>query len=68
MVEDTATNSLILVGGRNETGYLDSLYRLSANSLEEGWVKLPQKLKFGRSAHSAFLVPDDNVNCMENQD
>jgi hypothetical protein len=45
---------IILVGG-------DKLFQLA--HAEAQWVEMGQKLTVWRTAHSAFLVPDDIVYC-----
>ena len=60
MVED-GFGGVLLIGGWNGTGYLDTLYQLSHSNSE--WILMPQKLKFGRAFVTAFLVPDEITNC-----
>ena len=60
MVEDRS-GGVVLIGGWNGTGYLDTLYQLSHSNSE--WILMPQKLKFGRKWVTAFLVPDEITNC-----
>jgi len=55
-VEDS-NGGVILVGGL----YTDKLYHLAHAKAE--WVEMPQKLKTGRQACTAFLVPDEITTC-----
>ena len=56
---------VILVGGAKlgSAAPLDSIFQLPHGGSDGRWVLMDQKLKVGRSVHSAFLVPDDIVDC-----
>jgi len=63
LVEDP-TGGVILVGGSSDDDeYLQTLFRLSDAGEDAKWREMPQKLKFGRNSHNAFLVPDDVASC-----
>jgi hypothetical protein len=63
LVEDSE-GGVILVGGESrDDQYLQTLFRLSDAGDQTKWVELPQKLKTGRKAHTAFLVPDQHATC-----
>jgi hypothetical protein len=53
--------SLILVGGSN--GFVEYSLLFQLSSPEGPWIEMKQTLKEPRAYHSAFLVPDDLVNC-----
>ncbi len=59
MIKDW-NGGVILIGG---VGNLDTLYQLSHGGLDALWTKMKQKLKTERSEHTAFLVPDNTVEC-----
>ncbi len=66
LVEDP-TGGVILVGGLYRSSGsllvpLDTLFRLP-HAEAEHWQEMPQKLKAGRRYHSAFLIPNENVDC-----
>ncbi len=56
---------VVLIGGDSSSsdGYLDTLYQLPHGGQDAVWTKMEQNLKTGRSAHTAFLVPDNLVDC-----
>ncbi len=63
MVEDQ-NGGVVLIGGRSSsTDYLDTLYQLPHGGQDAVWTKMEQKLKTGRSDHTAFMVPDNIVDC-----
>ncbi len=63
MVEDQ-NGGVVLIGGALQlTIYLDTMFQLPHGGQNAAWVKMEQKLKTGRSAPTAFLVPDDSVDC-----
>jgi hypothetical protein len=63
MVEDK-NGGVVLIGGLGSSfGNLDSLYQLPHGGQDAEWTKMEQKLKTGRRSHTAFLVPDDVVDC-----
>ena len=66
LVEDP-TGGVILVGGfyrksESEFARLDTLFRLP-HAEADHWQEMPQKLKEGRRYHSAFLIPDEKIDC-----
>ncbi len=63
MVEDQ-NGGVVLIGGRSSSvGNFDTLYQLSHGGQDAVWIKMEQKMKTGRRAHTAFLVPDSSVDC-----
>jgi N-acetylneuraminic acid mutarotase len=63
MVEDQ-NGGVVLIGGRSYSGYnLNTLYQLPHGGQDAIWTKMEQKMKTGRSEHTAFLVPDNIVDC-----
>jgi hypothetical protein len=63
MIEDQH-GGVVLVGGQSsEVQRLDSLFRLPHGGAYAVWTKMEQKLKMGRYWHTAFLVPDNIVDC-----
>jgi hypothetical protein len=63
MVEDQ-NGGVILIGGRsNSVDNLDTLYQFSHGGQDAVWTKMEQKMKTGRLYHTAFLVPDNSVDC-----
>jgi hypothetical protein len=46
---------------------LNTLYKLPHAGRDAVWTKMQQKLKTGRGRHTAFLVPDNIVECSEVQ-
>ncbi len=66
MVEDQ-NGGVVLIGGTSSPGVkLDTLYQLSHRGQGAVWTKMEQKLKIGRYRHTAFLVPDNIVDCSSN--
>ncbi len=63
MVEDQ-NGGVVLIGGRS-SGYvtLDTIYQLPHGGLNAVWTKMEQKMKTGRSRHTAFFIPDNIVDC-----
>jgi hypothetical protein len=59
MVEDQ-NGGVVLIGG---VGNLDTLYQLPHGGQDAVWTKMEQKMKTGRSTHTAFLIPDNIVDC-----
>jgi hypothetical protein len=59
MVEDL-NEGVFLIGG---LGNLDTLYQLQHGGQDAVWTKMEQKMKTGRYAHTAILVPDNIVDC-----
>jgi hypothetical protein len=62
MVEDQ-NGGVVLIGGRSSVGYLDTLYQLPHGGQDAAWTKMEQKMQTGRMLHTAFLVPDNIVDC-----
>ncbi len=63
MVENRE-GGVILIGGRSESaGNLDTLYQLPHGGQDAIWTKMEQKMQTGRKDHTAFLVPDNVVDC-----
>jgi hypothetical protein len=63
MVEDQ-NGGVILIGGYSSPGgNLDTLYQLLHGGQDAVWTKMEQKMNTGRYAHTAFLVPDNIVDC-----
>jgi hypothetical protein len=55
---------VVLIGGYGKSnGSLDTLYHLLHGGKDAVWTKMEQKLKTGRNYHTAFLVPDNIVDC-----
>ncbi len=53
---------VVLIGGDSASDPL-SIYQLPHGDKDAVWTKMDQKLKIGRSWHTAFLVPDNIVDC-----
>ncbi len=63
MVEDQ-NGAVVLIGGYSSAvASLDSLYQLPHGGQDAVWTKMEQKMKTGRREHTAFLVPDNIVDC-----
>jgi hypothetical protein len=63
MVEDK-NGGVVLIGGRSSSiGYLDTLYQLPHGGQDAVWTKMEQKMNTLRGYHTAFLVPDNIVEC-----
>jgi hypothetical protein len=63
MVENQ-NGGVILIGGRTSSDVdLDTLYHLPHGGQDAVWTKMEQKMKIGRLWHTAFLVPDNIVDC-----
>ncbi len=63
MVEDQ-NGGVILIGGESSSvDNLDTLYQLPHGGQEAVWTKMEQKMQTGRRLHTAFLVPDNIVDC-----
>jgi hypothetical protein len=65
MVEDPNGGVVLIGGSSSSTVHLDTLYHLPHGGLDAVWTKMEQKLKIGRWQHTAFLVPDNSVECCE---
>jgi hypothetical protein len=63
MVEDQ-NGEVVLIGGRSSSDdSLDTLFQLPHGGQDAVWTKMEQKMKTGRRQHTAFLVPDNIVDC-----
>jgi N-acetylneuraminic acid mutarotase len=63
MVEDQ-NGGVVLIGGQSSSvGSLDTLYQLPHGGQDAIWTKMEQKMKTGRFLHTAFMVPDNTVDC-----
>ncbi len=63
MVEDQ-NGGVVLIGGRSSSvGILNTLYQLPHGGQDAAWTKMEQKMKTGRYWHTAFMVPDNIVDC-----
>ncbi len=63
MIEDQ-NGGVVLVGGQSLSNpYQDSIYQLPHGGQDAVWTEMEQKLKTGKSYHTAFLVPDNLVEC-----
>jgi hypothetical protein len=63
MVEDQ-NGGVILIGGYSPlVGSLDTLYQHPHGGQDAVWTKMEQKMNTGRSEHTAFLVPENIVDC-----
>ncbi len=63
MVEDQ-NGGVILIGGESSSvGTPDTLYQLPHGGQDAVWTKMEQKMKTGRYQHTAFLIPDNLVDC-----
>jgi hypothetical protein len=63
MVEDQ-NGGVVLIGGYASTVYsLNTLYQLPHRGQDAVWTKMEQRMKVGRKDPTAFLVPDNIVDC-----
>ncbi len=63
MVEDQ-NGGVVLIGGRSlDHDTLDNLYQLLHAGQDAVWTKMEQNMITGRRYHTAFLVPDNIVDC-----
>jgi hypothetical protein len=65
MVE-TQNGGVVLIGGESLADCfcsLDSLYQLPHGGQDAVWIKMEQNMQIGRYEHTAFLVPDNIVDC-----
>ena len=63
MVEDQ-NGGVVLIGGESSSvSNLDTLYQLPHIGQDAVWTKMEQKMQTGRSYHTAFMVPDNIVDC-----
>ena len=50
-------DSFLVVGGGTSTKSFNAIYKYNLDP--EGWIELPQKMRYERNYFAAFLVPDD---------
>jgi hypothetical protein len=63
MVEDQ-NGGVVLIGGYSSSvGILDTLYQLPHGGQDAVWTKMEQKMTTRRREHTAFMVPDNIVDC-----
>jgi hypothetical protein len=63
LVEDQ-NGGVVLIGGASfAIGNLNSLYLLSHGGQDSEWTKINKMVKIGRREHTAFLIPDNIVDC-----
>ncbi len=63
MVEDQ-NGGVVLIGGlTSDNDILDTLYQLPHGGQDAVWIEMEQKLNIGTYYHTAFLVPDNIVDC-----
>jgi hypothetical protein len=65
MVEDQNGGVVLIGGSLSSVGYLDTLYKLPHAGRDAVWTKMQQKLKTGIGRQTAFLVPDNIVECSQ---
>jgi hypothetical protein len=63
MVEDQNGGVVFIGGESSSVGNLDTLYQLPHGGQDAVWTKMEQKMNTGRYWHTAFLVPDNIVDC-----
>jgi hypothetical protein len=63
MVEYQNGGVVLIGGGSSSVGTLDTLYQLPHGGQDAVWNKMEQKMKTGRNQHTAFLIPDNFVEC-----
>jgi hypothetical protein len=63
MVEDQNGGVILIGGDSSSVDNLDTLYQLPHGGQDAAWTKVEQKMKTGRFRHTAFLVPDNIVDC-----
>ncbi len=63
MIENQ-NGGVVLIGGLSSSvSNLDTLYQLPHGGQDAVWTKMEQKLETGRRFHTAFMVPDNIVDC-----
>jgi hypothetical protein len=63
MVKDQ-NGGVVLIGGLSSSvGILDTLYQLPHGGQDAVWTKMEQKMKTFTYKHTAFMVPDNLVDC-----
>ncbi len=63
MVEDQNGGNVLIGGYSYADDNLDTLYQLPHGGQDAVWTKMEQKMKTVRGYHTAFLVPDNFVDC-----
>jgi hypothetical protein len=63
MVEDQNGGVVLIGGGPSSVDILDTLYQLPHGGQDAVWTKMEQKMNTGRRDHTAFMVPDNIVDC-----
>jgi hypothetical protein len=63
MVEEQKGGVVLIGGESSSVGKLDTLFQLPHGGNEAVWTKIEQKMNTGRFRHTAFLVPDNIVDC-----
>jgi hypothetical protein len=63
MVEVDDGGVALIGGGSGSELYLDTIFQLPHGGKNAGWTEMKQKLTTGRYGHTAFLVPDNIVDC-----
>jgi N-acetylneuraminic acid mutarotase len=63
MIEDSNGGVLLVGGVISSDVNLDTLYQLPHGGQDAAWNKMENKLKIRRNRHTAFLVPDNAVDC-----
>jgi hypothetical protein len=63
MVEDQNGGVVLIGGSSSSVENLDTLYQLPHGGQDAVWTKMEQKMKSGRAYHTAFMVPDNVVDC-----
>ena len=63
MFEDQNGGVVLIGGSSSSVDFLDTLYQLPRGGQDAAWTKMEQKMKIGRTYHTALLVPDNFVDC-----
>ncbi len=63
MVEDHNEGVVLIGGEASSFNNLDTLYQLPHGGQDAIWTKMEQKMNTGRQEHTAFLIPDNTVDC-----
>ncbi len=63
MVEDQNGGVVLIGGQKSSVDYLDTLFHLPHLGQGAKWTSMDQKLNKRKTKHTAFLVPDNLVNC-----
>jgi hypothetical protein len=63
MVEDQNGGVVLIGGDAPSIGRLDTLYQLPHGGQDAVWTKMEQKMQMPRYEHTAFLIPDNFVDC-----